>query len=66
MLATAGGAAELANPANPGIRKAVQRVLNDAERRQDLIERGHRNAAACSAQASAAARRLYGRILAGR
>ena len=67
MLATAGGAAELANPANPDhIRKAVQRVLDDPQLRQDLIKRGHLNAAACSAQASAAAHAaLYGRILAG-
>ena len=68
MRDTAGGAAELANPDDAGhIRKAVQRVLDDPQRRQDLIGRGHHNAAACSASASAAAHaELYSRILAGR
>ena len=68
MRDTAGGAAELANPDDADhIRKAVQRVLDDPQRRQDLIgaRPPQRRRLLGTASAAAHAAELYGRILAG-
>ena len=54
MDETAGEGALLADPESPNeIRASVQRILDDAELRHELIEKGFANAESCSAAASA-------------
>lgn len=65
MEQTAGEGALLVNPDRPlDIREAVMRLLSDAPQRMELTQKGRKNAASCSAAASARMHAdLYARLL---